>query len=99
MDGFVACFDEVTNLWTWALGGGSSGTDEASAICNVGGNVFVTGSYDGAVFTFGGTNLGGVGKLDGFVTKLDGNGLAIWSSYIGGSNQDETPTSIASDGR
>ncbi|MBL0018430.1 MAG: gliding motility-associated C-terminal domain-containing protein [Bacteroidetes bacterium] len=97
-DAFVACFDEVTNLWTWTLGGGSSGTDEASAICNVGGNVFVTGSYDGAVFTFGGTNLGGVGKLDGFVTKLDGNGLAIWSSYIGGANQDETPTSIASDG-
>jgi gliding motility-associated-like protein len=98
-DAFVACYNETTANWTWAKTAGTPSIDQAWGICTDGTNIFATGFYEGAVFNFGTTNLSGIGNVDGFVTKLDINGNTAWSARIGAANQNESPTSIASDGQ
>lgn len=45
------------------------------------------GAYD-RTYNTGGSELGGRGQTDGFITKLDPTGAIIWSTYLGSPNYD-----------
>ncbi|WDP89283.1 MAG: SBBP repeat-containing protein [Desulfobacter sp.] len=74
--------------WSSYLGG--SGTDQGFGIATDGNNnIFVTGQTNSADFdTSRGfdTSLGGT--WDAFITKISSNGSVSWSSYLGGSGNE-----------
>ncbi len=97
-DGFVAKINaDGTLAWVSYLGG--SVDDEGLRLAIDGaGNAWVTGytsSSDLASGGFDSTYNGG--SYDGFVAKINANGMLAWSSYLGGSGDDEV-TDIAIDG-
>jgi hypothetical protein len=94
-DGFlVKLTDSGGHVWSTYLGGADS--DIASGvICDAADNVFVTG-YIGvasdavpSVWVSGGfdTTYNG-GEYDGFVAAFTGAGRLLWSSFLGGSEND-----------
>ncbi|WP_437663419.1 hypothetical protein [Sorangium sp. So ce1182] len=60
------------------------------------GNVFMTGSFDGAL-DFGGGPLANAGGKDIFVVKLDGSGAHMWSRRFGGAGDQEGITATVDD--
>lgn len=91
-------YSQGTNSWVWAAKGGSVGTDQAAGICSDGTALYITGNFSGPLFSFGATNVAGLGGMEGFLIKLDANGTAIWSSYVSAAAGDIQPTAICSDG-
>ena len=100
-DGFVARFDQGTNLaYLTYLGGEHEDAAFALAVDQNTGAAFVTGYTDSGDFPIfppnvfqthlGGTNLNGrrVYPVDAFVTKLDTNGALAYSTYLGGNSRD-----------
>ncbi len=100
-DGFVAKFNNQTELvYLTYLGG--IGQDAAFAIAaDTNGAAYVTGYTDSPNFPIfpkhtafqrhlGGTNLNvqGVFPIDAFVTKLNSDGTLAYSTYLGGRNRD-----------
>jgi len=70
---------------------GGCGYDQANGIAvDAGGNAYVTGATFSADFpvTNRSTIGGNGGATDAFVTKLNGSGARVYSSYLGGSNTD-----------
>jgi gliding motility-associated-like protein len=98
-DVFVAGLGTTTGMWTLAVAGGSSQGDVGNAICNDGTDLYLTGSFGNAIFTFGSTSLPSSGLTDGFVTKLNINGMATWSAYIAGPLTNETGNALTTDGQ
>lgn len=87
-----------TLLWSSFLGGGAGASDYGLAIAVDGsGNALVTGATRSSDFpTTGGFQKTRGGLGDAFVTKVSGAGALVWSSYLGGS-QDEYGYGIAAD--
>jgi len=98
-DGRTPLVIDPTIGWSSYLG--ASGWDRGYGIATDGsGNVFVTGYTQSTSFpTSGGfdTTFGGGAYGDAFVTKISGIGALLWSSYLGGSNED-VGVGIAVDG-
>ena len=75
-----------------------TGTDDklsGSPAMDTGGNVYVTGSFQGSL-TFTDTNLTSVGSYDIFVAKYSPGGTVIWLQQAGGSDVD-IPAGISVD--
>jgi hypothetical protein len=87
------------HLWSRAAGG-STLADNAVAsgvAADAGGNVYVTGTFEGTV-SFGGASFTGVSNTpDIFVAKYDSAGTHVWSKRFGGSGSD-AGTGIVVDG-
>ena len=79
------------HVWDTYLGG--SGNDWAEGIAvDASGNVYVTGQTASSGWVSGGfdtTYNGGDGSGDAFVAKLDSEGAHLWSTYLGGGDQDK----------
>ena len=69
---------------------GGSNTDEANAVAVDGlGNAYVTGqTYSGNFNVYGGIETSKSGNSDAFVTKLGPEGNIVFSSYLGGGDDD-----------
>jgi hypothetical protein len=82
VDIFVAKFGpDGTHLWSKRFGDGSDQIAYAIA-ADASGNVFVTGSFSGAV-DFGGGALTSAGYFDIFVAKFGPDGTHLWSKRFG----------------
>lgn len=78
--------------------GGSAGDSAAAAAADPSGDLYVTGWTDSLQFPLGGSPYRDYnsGARDIFVSKLYSNGAFVWSTYIGGTNNDEA-TALAID--
>ncbi|MCC6392160.1 MAG: SBBP repeat-containing protein, partial [Bryobacterales bacterium] len=78
--------------------GGSSGDSATAAAADPSGDLYVTGWTDSLQFPLGGSPYRDFnsGARDIFVSKLYPNGSFVWSTYIGGTNNDEA-TALAID--
>ncbi|MBH8570084.1 T9SS type A sorting domain-containing protein [Microvirga sp. STS02] len=86
-------------LWQSALvvGGGSSNLSIKSTTSNLGGDLYVAGSFSGIV-TIGGTTMISAGGTDGFVAKWSPTTNAfVWAYRFGGSDLDQV-TAVALSG-
>jgi hypothetical protein len=87
-DAFVAKLSSSgDHLWSTYLGG--SGWTEGDGVAVEGsGNILVTGGTNSSGWVSGGfdTTLGGY--VDAFVAKLSSSGGHLWSTYLGGSDDD-----------
>ena len=85
-DVFVAKYD-AAGVAQWAVRGGGSGDDIATAIAlDASGNIGITGGYGGGVSgIFGTTELFNAGGQDMFVAKLNGSGSWLWAQRTSGS--------------
>ncbi len=84
-------------LWAISEGGGS--TDAGNSIdIDLVGNIYVTGTFLGAIVDFdpgpGVSNLSSIGLQDVFIQKLDMNGNFEWAYSIGGDFQNDLGISI-----
>lgn len=81
----------------WATSGGGAGEDYGQAITvDNGGNVFITGSFEGNA-SFGGTNLTSAGSSDVLLARLSPAGAFTWAKAGLGSGYGEG-FGITSDG-
>ncbi|MDZ4182448.1 MAG: PKD domain-containing protein [Candidatus Cloacimonadaceae bacterium] len=86
-DIFVAKLNS-DGAWQWAVRAGGGGTDIPYSIAHgVGGDVYITGYYNG-IADFGSTNISSAGGLDVFLAKLDGAGEWQWAVSAGGAGGD-----------
>jgi hypothetical protein len=98
-DAFVAKLSgSGAHLWSTYLGG----KDDEQGIgiaANGGGDVFVTGSTESSGWVSGGLDVTYNGGFDGdaFLVKISGSGAHLWSTYLGGS-EDDRGVGIAADG-
>lgn len=90
-DGVVGCTGKF--LWSERFGDDEPQESRGVAIDSAG-NVFLTGSFEGA-FELGKTHLAAKGT-DVLLTKLDGDGAALWSKRFG-DEADQAPSGIAVD--
>ncbi|MFM2286578.1 MAG: hypothetical protein RLZZ543_2075 [Bacteroidota bacterium] len=82
--------------FTWGKSIGGTSTDNAQRLAqDSSGNIFVAGTYTGAVLTSAGT-LPAYGFQDVFIAKYSPNGTLLWQKGIGGANNDQI-TAIACD--
>jgi hypothetical protein len=94
-DVFVAKFNPVSNQFVWAQRAGGTGDEEATALAVSGTNVYVVGSFQSPVASFGATVLTNTTNTgfytDIFVAKLSDAGSTAsftWAQRAGGSNYD-----------
>ena len=76
-----------SHLWSTYLGGDSVDHGYGIAVDGAG-NVFVTGATSSPGWVSGGFDTTYNGDGDGFIAKLSGNGLHLWSTYLGGNRLD-----------
>ena len=97
-DGYVVKLSTAgAHLWSTYLGG--TGTDLGGGIAlDSSANVYVTGSTDSAGWVSGGWDTSQNGGLDAFAVKLNTAGVHVWSSYVGGT-LNENGNGIAVDSR
>jgi hypothetical protein len=96
-DGFVAKLDTTNGarLWSAYLGGGNQEIGWGVAADDAG-DVLVTGQTASSGWVSGGFDIIPGGNADAFVVRLNSSGGHIWSTYLGGS-QDEIGWSVAMD--
>jgi len=98
-DAFVAKLSSSGSyFWSTYLGGGDADGGNGIAVSSSG-NVYVTGNTRSVGWTsegFDTTYNGGDGSGDAFVVKLSSGGAHLWSTYLGGIN-DESGGGIAVD--
>jgi len=84
-DAFVAKLDNNGVLqWNTFLGG--PGVDKAyDIVCDENWNLFVCGK---SALGWGNPIVAFSGETDAFAAKIDGNGLRIWHTFLGGENAD-----------
>lgn len=86
-DVFVAAY-EVSGALRWVRTAGSVGADFAYDLAiDPGGNVLVTGYYEGDV-DFGAGTLPSLGTRDAFVAKYDASGVLAWARGFGSAGSD-----------
>jgi len=89
-DGFVAKLDLAgTPQWVQRIGGPQD--DEARSVAvEAGGEVWVTGSFEGkaGIGPEAGASVESAGKSDGFLARLGPDGGVLWSGRIGGKGED-----------
>jgi len=77
--------------WMWAKSSGSVSNDYSNAVCtDADGNVYTTGTFQGATISFGSYVLQNTseGFLDFFVAKYDPQGNVLWAVSDGGAMDD-----------
>jgi hypothetical protein len=99
-DAFITKLDPNGQIiWSTYLGG--TGSDFGAAIAvDTAGNAYVTGQTSSTNFpTTGGFDTTLSGFTDAFVTKVSSGGTLTWSSYLGGtSNDNGTGIGVATNG-
>jgi len=97
MDGFVVKLSSAGDpLWSSYLGG--AGKDDAIDVAvDSGGDVYVVGGTSSAGWVGGGFDSSLEGASDGFLVKLSADGDHLWSTYLGGPDN-EYALGIAIDG-
>ncbi|MDY0083805.1 MAG: hypothetical protein RBR74_11540, partial [Ignavibacteriaceae bacterium] len=89
-DGFLAKFDNTgTIIWGTYFGG--SNFDLIRSVCTHQNEIYFTGltnSTDLPV-TFGAVQPINFGQFDSFISRFDTNGLMVWNTYYGGSNDED----------
>jgi len=96
-DAFVAKLSgSGEHLWSTYLGGSADDWGWSIALDRAG-NVLVTGETASSGWVSGGFDMTHNGNYDAFAVKLSGSGSHLWSTYLGGSNNDGGG-SIAVDG-
>ena len=83
------------HLWSTYVGGTGPDTGQHIAV-DGSGDVYVTGETQESGWVSGGWDTIRDGDTDGYVVKLSGSGAHLWSTYIGGNNN-ETGHGIAAD--
>ena len=99
-DLFVSKFSPTGELLYSRLVGGSSFDEASSMAVDANGNLYITGltgSPDFPIVNGFQTTFGG-GFSDAFILKLDPDGNVAYSSYLGGSGDNESGSGIAVDG-
>jgi hypothetical protein len=92
LDAFVASFDSTGNVLRWSTYYGGSGSEDVhSMACDNAGNVVAVGgtfsnNLDVSVGAFQQSSNGG---QDGYLIKFDGAGSRIFSTYFGGSGNED----------
>ena len=87
-DAFVVKLSSAgAHLWSTYLGGMSSDYG-CGIVVDSSGNPIVTGDTSSPGWTSGGFDTSQEGALDGFVAKLSSAGAHLWSTYLGGTNED-----------
>ncbi|MDT8411553.1 MAG: SBBP repeat-containing protein [Vicingaceae bacterium] len=104
-DGFIAKFDNNNGFATWSTYFGGNGFDQIFGVAIDNNNaVYITGRTS-STLNFPLLNLAGAynqvfngttSTSEGFITKFNNNDALIWSTYIGGSSN-ENMNSIAID--
>jgi hypothetical protein len=97
-DIFVAKFS-ASGAHVWSRGMGGTGQDTGLSIgVDSGGNVVVTGYFQGTV-NFGGGSLSSAGATDIFLMKYSASGAHVWSKRFGGTSDDRgTGVAVAGTG-
>ncbi|HPS00851.1 MAG TPA: SBBP repeat-containing protein [Candidatus Sumerlaeota bacterium] len=96
-DVLVAKFSDYGQLlWSTYLGGDKSDTG-ADLLVDGSDNIFLTGYTASAEWVGGGSLMENQGKSDAYLAKLTGTGRHLWSTFLGGSN-DENGRAIALSG-
>ena len=98
-DAYLVRFDKATLALTYATYFGGSGSDQATGMyVDDSGNAYIAGWTNSSDFptqgafqsTLNGTVDGsGPPPSDGFVAKFDASGALVWSTYVGGSGEDQ----------
>ena len=89
IDAFVAKFSPVGgHLWSTYLGGSKIERGFGIAVDAVG-NALVTGETSSPGWVSGGLDSSFNGRIDPFVAKLSATGTHVWSTYLGGSEDDK----------
>jgi hypothetical protein len=87
-DAFVAKFSSAgAFLWATYLGGSGNETTYDMAVSPTG-NVYVVGGTLSANWVSNGYDTTYGGNDDGFVIKLNSDGQTVWSTYLGGVDED-----------
>ncbi|MBI1338464.1 MAG: hypothetical protein GC164_16095 [Phycisphaera sp.] len=87
-DAFVAKINANGTLaWSSYLGGRDSDYGYGIAVDSAG-NIYFTGETWSTGWTSGGFDTSFNGGYDAFVAKVNANGTLAWSSYLGGSSED-----------
>jgi len=98
-DIFVAKYDNLGNeLWAKSAGGVSDQVP-SDISTDVGGNLFISGSFMGSTIAFGNfilTNANSNSHEDIFIAKYDASGNVLWAKSAGGSS-DEACSGICTD--
>src|SRR5688572_27814964 len=98
---FVTKFDPSGSVLVYSTFLGGSGSNETSGIAvDADGNAYVTGGTSSADFptTSGAFQTSRRGPSDAFLTKLNPTGsVLVYSTYLGGSNEEPTTGRIAVD--
>jgi len=76
------------HVWSTYLGGSSSDSGDGIAV-DASGSVYVTGTSDSSGWTSGGFDPTYNGGGDAFVAKLSASGEHLWSTYLGGGDDDQ----------
>ncbi|QKG58705.1 T9SS type A sorting domain-containing protein [Hymenobacter sp. BRD128] len=90
-DIFVAKWASRGSTLVWAQQAGGPGSDQATALAQSGGSVYVAGYFDGAA-AFGSRTLISAGQSDGFVAKIldaGASGSFAWAQPVGGPGNDQ----------
>jgi hypothetical protein len=95
-DIFVAKYNK-NGILQWVQAAGGAGKDSVHAIAvDGGGNVYITGFYNGSA-TFNTTTITSLGGTDIFLAKYDASGAFQWAKSAGGTGSD-VGSGIAIDG-
>jgi len=85
---FLAKYDSAGNV-LWAKSAGGANNDEGLGVAtDATGNVYITGNFNSTTISFGAFTLINQGGYDGFLTKYDSSGNALWAKIMGGSGSD-----------
>jgi len=89
-DAFVTKVDAAGSSLAWSSFLGGSGYDEGNDVVTDGtGNAYVSGVTTSPDFPSGGGFDMSLGGTDAFVAKIDATGSLTWSSFLGGSAQEQ----------
>ena len=97
VDGYVVKLNTAgQHLWSTYLGGANDDFGWGIAV-DGSGNCYVTGYSDSSGWVSGGFDTSPNGSIDGYIAKLNTDGQHLWSTYLGGVN-DDYGQAIAVDG-
>ena len=82
-DVFITAYDDTLGF-RWVATAGGPGKDEIEAlVTDAAGNIYIGGHFD-QTMSLGTNNLTSMGKLDGYIAKMDQSGNFTWVKNLGG---------------